>query len=30
MSEIVLNEEPRETTARTAKRMRNQGMIPGI
>ena len=30
MSEIVLNAEPRETTARTAKRMRNQGMVPGI
>jgi large subunit ribosomal protein L25 len=30
MSEIVLNAEPRETTARTAKRMRNQGIVPGI
>jgi large subunit ribosomal protein L25 len=30
MSEIVLNAEPRETAARSAKRMRNQGFVPGI
>jgi large subunit ribosomal protein L25 len=30
MSEIVLNAEPRVTAARAAKRMRNQGLVPGI
>jgi large subunit ribosomal protein L25 len=30
MSEIVLNAEPRETTPRTAKRMRTKGLVPGI
>jgi len=30
MSEIVLNAEPRETSARAAKRVRSQGMIPGV
>lgn len=30
MSEIVLNAEPRPTTARTAKRLRNNGLVPGI
>ncbi len=30
MSEIVLNAEPREVKARQAKRVRNQGLVPGV